>query len=418
VVDLLVRGGDFSSPAEAVMALASEYDVELPEKPNGWHPSFLNFRTAKEVVEATPREVPWMAPPWLAKGAITEIDGPIKRAGKTTLVAHMVGCILDGKPFLGEPTTKSKVVFLTEQSPTTFRKVLEKARLTDREDLLVLHWHDTIGLEWPEVARAAADTAVEFGADLLVVDTLGQFANIKGDGENSAGEAQEAMQPLQEAAARGLAVVIARHERKGGGEVGESARGSSAFGGAVDIIMSVRRHQGEARPTVRVIESLSRFDETPDKLVVELTEDGYRSLGDASAFPEREAMSAIVELLPAKEENAMKTDEVVDRLKEGGVKRTVATEALAKLAEAGTIRRIGEGRKGDPYRYHKPVPNAENVSSALKKGVPDERNEGFGAAPPGGEVKALIHSSGTSTNMADERKENLPDPDAGEQEEV
>jgi hypothetical protein len=31
--------------------------------------------------------------------------------------------------------------------------------------------------------------------------------------------------------------------------------------------MSVRRHQGEARPTVRVIESLSRFDETPDKLL-------------------------------------------------------------------------------------------------------------------------------------------------------
>jgi hypothetical protein len=105
--------------------------------------------------------------------------------------------------------------------------------------------------------------------------------------------------------------------------------------------MSVRRHQGEARPTVRVIESLSRFDETPDKLVVELTDDGYRSLGDASAFAEREAMSATVELLPAKPENAMTTAEVVDKLKEQDIKRTVATEALAKLTAAGTIRRIG-----------------------------------------------------------------------------
>src|SRR5918994_736063 len=269
--------------------------------------SALNFRTAKEVAEATPREIPWSVRPWLAKGAITEIDGPIKRAGKTTLVSHMVSCILNGQPFIGEPSAKSKAVWLTEQSATSFRKVLERAGLTDTEDLLILHWYDTIGAEWPEVAKVAADKAVEFGAEVLVVDTLGQFAGIRGDSENSAGAAQEAMQPLQEAAARDLAVVLTRHERKGGGEVGESARGSSAFGGAVDVIMSVRRHQGEARPTVRVIESLSRFDETPDKLVVELTDDGYRSLGDASAFAEREAISAIVELLPAKEENAMKT---------------------------------------------------------------------------------------------------------------
>jgi GTP-sensing pleiotropic transcriptional regulator CodY len=60
-----------------------------------------------------------------------------------------------------------------------------------------------------------------------------------------------------------------------------------------------------------------------------------------SAFAEREAMSATVELLPAKPENAMTTAEVVDKLKEQDIKRTVATEALAKLTAAGTIRRIG-----------------------------------------------------------------------------
>ncbi len=208
-----------------------------------------------------------------------------------------------------------------------------------------------------EVAKAAADKAVEFGADVLVVDTLGQFTGIKGDSENSAGAAQEAMQPLQEAAARRLAIVVTRHERKSGGEVGDSARGSTAFDGTVDIIMSLRRPQGEARPTVRVIESLSRLGEAPDKLFVELTDDGYRSLGDTSAFAEREAMKAIVELLPAKEENAMPTKDVLDKLKEQGVKRTVATEALKKLA-TDAIRRIGEGKRNDPYRYYMPMPES------------------------------------------------------------
>jgi hypothetical protein len=418
VVDLAYLCGDYGSPSEAMLALAVEHGLELPQDRNGRHSAFLNFRTAKEVAEATPKEVPWLALPWVAKGAITEIDGPIKRAGKTTLVSYKVASILDGRPFLGEPTTKSKAVWLTEQSSTSFRKVLERAGLTDREDLLILPWHDTIGAEWPEVAKAAADKAVEFGAEVLVVDTLGQFAGIRGDSENSAGAAQEAMQPLQEAAARGLAVVITRHERKGGGEVGESARGSSAFGGAVDIIMSVRRHQGEARPTVRVIESLSRFDETPDKLVVELTDDGYRSLGDASAFAEREAMSAIVELLPAKEENAMKTDEVLDKLKEHDVKRSTANEALAKLTTAGTIRRIGEGRRGSPYRYYKPTAESEKDSSALKDGVLEERKNGHPPTTARGQEEAQILSSRTSTNIAEERNEGPPDPNARDWEEV
>jgi hypothetical protein len=403
VVDLATLWRDYNSPEAAILALAVEYGVELPQESNGHHSGFLTFRTAKEVAEATPQEIPWSARPWLAKGTITEIDGPIKRAGKTTLVSHMVGCVLEGSPFLGEPTTKSKAVWLTEQLSTSFRKVLERAGLTDKEDLLILPWRDTIGAEWPEVAKAAADKAMEFGAEVLVVDTLGQFAGIRGDSENSAGAAQEAMQPLQEAAAKGLAVVITRHERKGGGEVGESARGSSAFGGAVDIIMSVRRHQGEARPTVRVIESLSRFDETPDKLVVELTEDGYRSLGDASAFAEREAMSAIVELLPAKEENAIKTDEVLDKLKEHDVKRTVAMEALTKLAVAGSIRRVGEGKRGSPYRYYKPTPEGEKDSSAFKDGVPDERKNGYHRSTTAREEAVHILSSGTSTYIADER---------------
>jgi len=223
VVDLEFLCGNYGSPQEAMMALAIEYGIELSQESNGYHSNRLIFKTAKEVAETTPQEVPWTVPPWTAKGAITEIDGPIKRAGKTTLVSHMVASALDGKLFLGESTTRAKVVWLTEQSPTSFRKVLERAGLTDREDLLILPWHDTIGTEWPKVAKIAADKAMEFGAEMLVVDTLGQFAGIRGDSENSAGAAQEAMQPLQEAAARGLSVVITRHERKGGGEVGESA---------------------------------------------------------------------------------------------------------------------------------------------------------------------------------------------------
>jgi hypothetical protein len=323
----------------------------------------LKFKTAKELSEETPAVTEWVAHPWIAKGAITEVDGKIKAGGKTTWISHIAACILEGRPFMGAPTIEMSAVFLTEQQPASFRKVLERAGLTESESLHILPWHSTRGMPWLDVARAAVDKALEVGAGVLFVDTLGQFAGIRGDGENNAGAAQEAMRPLQEAAARGLAVVLTRHERKGGGEVGESGRGSSAFGGAVDVILSIRRGEGNTRPTVRIIESLSRFDETPSKLVIELTNDGYKSLGDATAFAEQEAMSTIVELLPTKEGNAMTSGDVLDKLKEQDIKRTVATDALAKLTNSGGIRRMGVGKKGNPYRYYKPPLDGEKDSS-------------------------------------------------------
>jgi putative DNA primase/helicase len=332
----------------------------------------LRFKTAKELAEETPAVTEWVARPWVAKGAITEVDGKIKAGGKTTWVTYMARKILDGEPFMGEPTTRTKAIFLTEQPPASFRKALERAELLEREDLLILHWHDTRGVTWSDVARATVEKATEVGAGILFVDTLGQFAGIRGDGENNAGAAQEAMRPLQEAAARGLAVVLTRHERKGGGEVGESGRGSSAFGGAVDVILSIRRGEGNTRPSVRIIESLSRFDETPGKLVIELTEDGYKSLGDATAFAETEAINVILELLPSKEENAMPTDDVLDKLKEQDIKRTVATDALANLATSGMVRRIGAGKKGSPYRYYMPTPDEDEMDSSATPEVPDK----------------------------------------------
>jgi hypothetical protein len=49
------------------------------------------------------------------------------------------------------------------------------------------------------------------------------------------------------AGSAGLAVLMLRHERKGGGEVGESGRGSSAFAGAVDVILQLKRPEGNTR---------------------------------------------------------------------------------------------------------------------------------------------------------------------------
>src|SRR5262249_25266293 len=132
----------------------------------------------------------------------------------------------------------------------------------------------------------------------LVVDTIGQFAGFSGDAENKAGDAIEAMKPLQEAAASRLGVVLVRHERKGGGHVGDAGRGSTAISGSVDFILRLRQPVGKARETLREIEALSRFEDTPSRVCVELTDEGYVLHGDGRPLAESEAQSAILQAFP------------------------------------------------------------------------------------------------------------------------
>ena len=69
------------------------------------------------------------------------------------------------------------------------------------------------------------------GRDVVVFDTLGKLARVRD--ENSAPDWSAAMTPLQDLATSGRAVFVLRHDRKGGGDVGESGRGSSQASGDV-----------------------------------------------------------------------------------------------------------------------------------------------------------------------------------------
>jgi hypothetical protein len=155
-------------------------------------------------------------------------------------------------------------------------------------------------------------------------------------------------------------VTVTRHERKGGGEVGESGRGSSAFSGAVDIVVAIRRGEGQTRRSIRVLHTLSRFSETPETLVIDLTERGYAALGTEGTVAILQAERAILDRLPilpllgdgvpAETDRAL-TVEAILEAQQPRIARTVAQEALRKLVEAGVVGRVGKGKKNAPHRY-------------------------------------------------------------------
>jgi len=184
----------------------------------------LEFLTGVQIREMTSDRVPWVVHGIAAASGITEITA-VSKVGKTTLIAGIVKSVTTGTPFLNCATRKGPVVYLTEERSATFRATLERAGLIDSNSIRVLLHHMARSISWPDVVTAAVAEAYRIGAVMLIVDTLPVWANLAGDTENEAGVALESMLPLQDAAATGLAVVVIRHDRKGGGDLGESGRG-------------------------------------------------------------------------------------------------------------------------------------------------------------------------------------------------
>lgn len=331
--------------AADVLREASDLSAQLREEVGQNH--ILNFRSGYEFAASTEERVQWIAPGYVAKGAITELGARIKM-GKTTLVLNLVRAAAEEHAFLGKPTLKAATVYLTEQPAASFRQAMERVGLLGREDFHLLLHNEVRVVTWPGIVSAAIAECRRVAASILVVDTLAQFARLIGDSENNSGDALAAMLPLQQAVAEGLAVIIVRHERKSGGEVGDSGRGSSAFAGAADIVLSLRRNEGNSRKAIRLLQAVSRFSETPAEQVIELRENVYISLGEPHEAAAREAKTSIIAISPKSESAAVGLELLI---KSSGIARATAQRAIDELRREGKLIRVGAGKRGKRYQY-------------------------------------------------------------------
>ncbi len=80
----------------------------------------------------------------------------------------------------------------------------------------------------------------------------------------------------------------------------KSGRGSSAYAGAVDVILHIDRPGGNFGANVRKVEALSRFEATRTELYIELTEAGYVSLGSEDDVVAAAIARVLADVLPAR----------------------------------------------------------------------------------------------------------------------
>jgi hypothetical protein len=315
----------------------------------------------ESLLEHVPEEPSWVLRGYVAPFALTLTAGRPK-VGKSTLIFALLARLVVGAPFAGVETVPAGVLVLTEERQDT---LAEKARIFgltsfrhgaspigggNKKPVHVLMRHDAGALAWPEIVRQAMAYCHQQGLGVLVVDTFDRWTNLRGDSENAAGATNEALEPLQYAAASGLAVVIVSHQRKSAGEYGEAVRGSNALTGGVDIVVELERPAATLAlgKHARVLRAVSRFISTPDELYLELDE----QTSEFVAIDSPEEVKAEADRAKVAETLAELGDATSNTVAEQiGFPDATVRRHLNTLLERGQVARDGEGKRGDPFRW-------------------------------------------------------------------
>jgi hypothetical protein len=297
------------------------------------------------------------------------------KAGKTTLLAHLLKALESDGFFCGLRVRKGRVLYVTEEHESVW---------AERRDLLGLKDHIRFVLQpfaqkptmdqWVAFLKALQTYLREEPAELVVFDTIVNLWPVKD--ENDAARVQEAIMPLR-AVADNLAFLLVHHLRKSDGTEATGSRGSGALPAFADTLLELRRYNAADRNDRRRVLTAYARQKTTDEMVVELhpeqtTDDGevlppcYVALGDRQKVSLDSITATLALVLPVTEPG-VNHDQILDAWPEGEPKpgRSDLLSCLKKGTEEGLWRRSGRGVRGSCYLYWR-APDASPADS-----VPD-----------------------------------------------
>ncbi len=294
----------------------------------------------------------WVWEGFIARGLCSDLYG-LWKAGKSTLLGCLLREMVMGGELAGRAVAQGRALVVSEESVAKWRR---------RADALgIPHGaHDVIARpflkqpsweEWEAFGAYLAGLVRERGYALVVLDALPNLWPVRK--ENEAGEVLQGLRPLVAVLEAGAAVLLVRHPRKSDGEEATAGRGSGAIAGFCDIIIEFRRYRPEDREDARRLFSVYSREE-PFEVVADFDGRSYIALGAQADVRRGDRLEALLSVLPH-EPPGLTAEEVRERwpVQPRPAPNTIRDDLLYLLGQ-GRVVRTGEGRKGDPHRWHRP----------------------------------------------------------------
>jgi hypothetical protein len=325
------------------------------DKPPARPPAFAEV-WADHLEAAAAAQLSWLWHGYLAPGNVMLLTSQWK-SGKTTLLAVLLSRLKAGGTLAGLPLAAGKAAVVSEESAARWRLRGRQLDFGNHVCFLCRPFRGKPDLaQWLALLDLLAALRAAHGIDLVVFDTL--VSLLPGRDESSAGPMMEALLPLQQLTALGLAVLLLHHPRKGTNPDGQAARGSGALSSYADVLIEMhfctRAAETDRR---RRLQAFSRYDETPRQLVIELNANGtdYQALGDFldDDFAHHwEVLRMVLDDAPRK----LTRQRVLDEWPADFPAPSDVTlwRWLEQAAGRGLVLKEGTGRKTRPFRYWLP----------------------------------------------------------------
>lgn len=286
----------------------------------------------------------WIWKGYLSPGALTLLSA-YPKVGKTTFLAHMLRAMWTEDEFLSLPIRPRPTMIISEEADT---KIAERCAELGYSDMWPIFWQTPEpNKDWSDHLRQMEHFAHLYTSPLIVLDTLSRHWGI--DDENDNAKVEKVMGPLIALTrSSGAALCLIHHTRKSGGRGGMASRGGSAIVGAVDIVSELRRMDKDenSRSNKRRLESFSRFGDTPDTLVCQLTDEGY--VFEGTEVDETVQASDAVQRWLMRNPGWWKIESIAASMK---TPQTTIRAALKVLETEDSIFTKGSGRRGDAKQY-------------------------------------------------------------------
>ncbi len=129
----------------------------------------------QDVASTTQSAADWLVPGFVARGNMTLLTSMWK-AGKTTLLAHLLARRATGQPLLGRPVAPGKSVVISEEPRALWAERCQRFVFGGQLALFPQPFaHLPSAAEWRSLLERVGQLQREQGVDLLVVDSVTHF---------------------------------------------------------------------------------------------------------------------------------------------------------------------------------------------------------------------------------------------------